>query len=264
MGACCTRVKGELQLERADYNDFGHGEWIEIFGSSNNRCCMSNPVIYAVFELLSAVFLTAIWIESYRQGCGAIWFAFLTNWSLTIQTIYSWLNLFTTTMASAMKSGKVERVEQIPLYAQVNWFMYDLLIPSTFLVFVLYFGLVVDFDDPPTEVISYLTHGANFVLMMTGVFLSKVPYYLIHGIYFFAFSAIYVLFTYVYFLLGGTNCEGDPYLYEVIQWGNNFDGAKTLVGIIVFIVAPITNCIFWVLVSFCFPGLRPTPDAPGE
>jgi len=264
MGAFVARVRAELDLQNVDYNDFNQGEWIKIFGSSTNRFCMSNPIIYAIFELLLALSLTTIWVWSWLDGCGPIWFTFLTNWSLTIQTIYTWLDLFTTSMASGMMAGKIDRVEHIPFYAQVNWFMWDLLIPTTFLVFVLYFALVVEWDDPPTEVLPYLTHGANFILMMSDVWLARKPYFLTHGIYFAAFAVIYVLFTYVYFQLGGTNCDGDPYLYKVLQWGDNFDGAKTITGIILFIVVPITNLIFWVLVSFCFPGLRPTPESPDD
>merc|ERR1712224_716012 len=106
------------------------------------------------------------------------------GWSLTIQTVYAWFDFFTTSMASGMKTGRFERVERIPLYAQVTWFLFDLLMPTTFLVFVLYFALVVDWDDPPTRVLSYLTHGANFALMISDAILSNKPYYLLHGIYF--------------------------------------------------------------------------------
>lgn len=264
MGAFIARVRAELQFQRANYDDFNKGEWITVFGSSSNRCCMSNPIVYFAFELLSAIFLTVVWIWSYIDGCGAIWFAFLTHWSLTIQTVYAWLDFFTTSMASGMSSGRFERVERIPLYAQVTWFLFDGLMPTTFLVFVLYFVLVVDWDDPPTKVLSYLTHGANFVLMMSDAILSKKPYYLLHGLYFFLFAAIYLLFTYIYYLLDGTNCHGDPYLYAVLNWGDNFDGAKNISGIILFVVAPFVNFMFWLAVSFCFPGQRPSPEEPED
>jgi hypothetical protein len=262
MGAFFTRIKDEINLEKADWDDFDKGLWIEVFGSSSIRCCRSNPIIYLIFVLLSALCMTTVWVWSWLDGCGPIWFAFLTHWSLTIQTIYTWVDLFTTTMASGMKSGRIEPVNRMPFYAKATWFLYDLLLPTTFLVFVLYFALVVDWDDPPTKVLPYLTHGLNFVVMISDSVLSLKPYYLIHGLYFGAFAVIYVLFTYVYYLLGGKDCDGNPYLYEVLQWGDNFDGAKTISGIILFIVVPVVNFAFWVVVSFWFPGLRPTPDTP--
>lgn len=219
---------------------------------------MSHPVLYAIFELFQALALTGIWIYSWFDSCGLRYFAFLTHWSLTLQTTYAWLDFYTTSKASAMKAGKIERVELIPVYAQINWFMYDLLIPSTFLVFALYFGLVVDYSNPPKQPLSYLTHGLNFVIMITNAYLSKKPYYLLHGLYFMVFCFIFVTWTYAYYLMGGTDCDGNRYLYEVLDWGENFDGVKTLGGIIVFIVAPVTNFLFWFTISSWFPGSRPS------
>jgi hypothetical protein len=167
-------------------------------------------------------------------------------------------------MASGMRSGKLERVEQIPFYAQVTWFLFDLLMPTTFLVFVLYLVLVVDWNDPPTHALSYLTHGANFLLMVLDAFLSNKPYYLLHGIYFFLFAATYALWTYIYYLLDGTDCDGNPYIYAAFDWGADFDGTRRISGFLVFVVAPFVNFMFWLAISFCFPGQRPSPEEPVE
>ncbi|CAK0820054.1 unnamed protein product [Prorocentrum cordatum] len=163
-------------------------------------------------------------------------------------------------MATEMSAGKRPVVKRIPLYAQATWCLFDMLLPTTFLVFVLYFCLVVNWDYPPTRTLSYVTHGGNFALMMLDVIFSRKPYYLLHGLYFALEAFVYILFTYLYFLAGGTDCDGMPYIYGVLDWGGKFRLAGTVGGMVFFVVAPVVNIMFWLLVSFCFPGLRPRPD----
>lgn len=264
MGAFVARVRAELQLQRLDYDDLDNGEWIAVFGSSSNRCCMRDPSTYYTFELLQALVVTGIWIWGFVDGCGMKFFIYLTYWSLTAQLVYVWLDFFTVYMANRMSAGKCPRVKRMPWYARATWCLFDILMPTTFLVFVLYFSLVVNWNYPPTRVLAYVTHGGNFALMMLDAVFSRKPYYLLHGVYFAIEAFIYLFFTYLFFLAGGTACDGMPYIYGVLDWGGKFRLAGTLGVIIFFVVAPVVNIIFWLLVSFVFPGLRPRPDTSAE
>lgn len=89
--------------------------------------------------------------------------------------------------------------------------------------------------------------------MMVNVLLSRKPVYLLHGLYFFFFTMTYMVFTFVYHVAKGTNCEGKPYIYAAVDW--NFPHKTlTLLGILLFIAVPAVNVVFWLLITRCFPN----------
>merc|ERR1712194_232531 len=98
------------------------------------------------------------------------------------------------------------------------------------------------------------THGVNFLLMVSDVFCSRRPFYLVHVVALaYVMPTAYVVFTYVFFKANGVTCSGKPYLYAAIDWRN---GSSTLafLGFFFLVVVPIVNVTFWIMVNLCFPG----------
>jgi hypothetical protein len=263
MAGCWRHFQAELDAQRLDFDDFDNGQWITVFGASSNRFCMRNPLIYSIWEFSQALAITAIWIwtfyeEVLKSGgpeCGGKFFLFLTHWSLTAQVFYVWLAWFTTLKANAMAYGRATKHLSMPWYAKSTWLLQDILLPTSFMVFVLYFVLIVDWSAPPGVGKAYFTHGLNFLLIILHVFFSQKPYFLVHGIYFLVLSVSYVAFTYVYHLAGGTSCWGEAFIYAAFDWRKT-EATGTLAAMLLFVVAPIVNLLFWLLVSRCFPGRR--------
>jgi len=112
--------------------------------------------------------------------------------------------------------------------------------------------LVAPTKGGPPEPISYFTHGVNFLVVIVDVYLSRQPYYLLHGIYFAILGIVYLLFTYVYYVSGGTDCSGRRYIYKSVDW-NDPGSAGMLAAILVVVVVPFVNVLFWFVVSQCFP-----------
>ena len=69
-------------------------------------------------------------------------------------------------------------------------------IPGTFLVFGLFWGLV--YDGSSVKVLDCLTHGGNFGVMLIDLVLSRQSYRLVHGVYYFVFAMIYVIWTVIF------------------------------------------------------------------
>jgi len=235
------------------------GEWITVFGASSNRCCMRHTGVYSACELLAALFITAIfawslYVEFVDPGnCGLKYFIFLTHWSLMLQVVYAWLSWYTTRQANAMREERIKKRDRMPWYAVLTWVLQDILLPLTFFVFMLYFVVVLPTEERTPMLVSYFTHGANFATMVLDVFLSRQPYYILHGFYFAFFAAIYAAFSYFYFRQGGTDCRGNPYIYAALDWS---DLVKTgnLVGLGIFVIIPVVNLMFWFVISRCFPS----------
>jgi len=226
--------------------DFDNGEWIEVFGSSTNRC-LQDPTCYTVFELseallISAIFVWSIYHQYFNEECLDKYLMNLTYWCLTLEVIYFWLSWFTTHRANAMKAGTVAKSSKMPWHATMTWVLQDLLIPGTCLVFLLYWILVAPVKPKPLPTLTYFTHGVNFFLMMADVYVNNVPYFLLHGIYFSVFGVVYLLFTIIYWLSGGTDCHGKPYIYKALDW-NKPQSAATIATLLLFVVLPILNVV---------------------
>jgi len=264
MGGCCEKFRAEFSKQRLDYDDFNQGEWISVFGTSS--IAWFEPLVYQFFQLFEAlailgIFIWSVYYENECCKCGVKWFIFLTHWSLFLQLVYTWVSLFTTWRANAMKEGRVPKREKIPWYAGLTWVLQDILLPLTFFVFSLYFGLILPAkEDGGVLALSFFTHGVNFVIMLLDMFLSRQPYYLLHGFYIAFLLAGYTIFTYVYHILEGTSCLGRPYIYKAVDWNNaTSTGIQAFLGIVV--VVPIINLIFWLVIAYLFPTRKVSHDA---
>ena len=127
------------------------------------------------------------------------------------------------------------------------------MLPGSFLVMALYWGLVYPHRTSEPGPVSYLTHGANSIIIALDVYLSNQPYYLLHGIWFFVYDIAYLLFTLVYWAAGGTQCDGEPYIYSVLNW-NKPSTAGFYSTIVLFGAVPVANLLFFVLVGCCWQG----------
>lgn len=253
-------LKAEFQLRRLFFNDYDDGEWIEAFGRSSSRKCIKHPILYSAFEAHQACAITGIWLWAFIDGSswckdngGLVkWFIYLTHLSLTLQLVYTWASFVTTWRAHRMAEGRIAIVTVMPWYAKLTWLLQGVCLPLTLLVFVLYFALVVP-DTGISGPLSFFTHGVNFLLMISDVFWSRQPFYLVHSLYFFCVVLAYLVFTYVFYKANGVGCGGEPYIYAAIDWRHG-SSTLALLGFLYLIVGPIVNVTFWIIVNWCFPG----------
>ena len=108
--------------------------------------------------------------------------------------------------------------------AKLTWFMQAVCLPSTFFVFVLYWGLVFDGE---LQAIACFTHGVNFAVMMADAYASGFPVLLAHALYFMIYAALYLCWTFVHYQSGVGNEKGEPYIYSAVNWAHP-DAVKAL------------------------------------
>eukprot|EP00928_Gymnodinium_smaydae_P045252 TRINITY_DN30186_c0_g1_i1.p1 TRINITY_DN30186_c0_g1~~TRINITY_DN30186_c0_g1_i1.p1 ORF type:complete len:275 (-),score=34.64 TRINITY_DN30186_c0_g1_i1:392-1216(-) len=244
--------KSELDKARIDYDDFARGKWFNVFGLSSNRF-LNDRRVYFCFRVVETVLITSIFAWSleyeYRIGCLRTYFIFLTHWALTLEVAYFWFVTYSTLVASRIGANELLSSE-MPRCVKCAWLLQDLCLPASFLVFVLYWVLVAPKSKKPVPDVSYFTHGVNFALMMLDVSLSRQPYYLLHGFYFALFGFAYLLFSLIYWEVGGLNCEGDPWIYKSLDW-RHAASTSTLAVVILFVVTPVVNLMFWCRGACC-------------
>jgi len=250
------------------YGHFDNGEWMQLVASSSNSRCARRPIMYSLFKFAELFAVSAIWVWSLTEHaiighCGGKMFIYLTIWSLTLQMLHTWLAWYLTLKVADIEARELtNQYLEMPWYARLSWILQDILVPLTFLVSALFFALVMDWADPPTTALPYFEHGLNFAIMLVDVFFSRQPFYLLHSVYFIIFAAVYIVFTLLYHAASATNCDGDPFIYNAIDW-RSASSTASLVLTLLFVVVPMVNIAFWLLIGGCFPNRMQSGPAEG-
>ena len=74
------------------------------------------------------------------------------------------------------------------------------------------------------------------------------------------YAFLYVVWSYVHFVTGLKNCSNDRYIYASLNWKYAGSTAK-LAAMILFVVAPFFNIVFWCLFFRRVRGVAETPKA---
>ena len=211
-----------------------------------------------LFLAMLCILVASISIEVV-DGKGRCWPIYLTHQGAAIETVYLGLAFSTTAKAYYYRDveGTKDAPERTPWYCRTAWILQGITLPASFLIFVLYWGLVYDGTLYP---ISPWTHGVNFVLMVLDQAISNQPMYLAHGLLFMVYAFLYVVWSYVHFVTGLKNCSNDRYIYASLNWKYAGSTAK-LAAVILFVVAPFFNIVFWCLFFRRVRGVTETPKA---
>ena len=150
-----------------------------------------------------------------------------------------------------------------PAFVWIAWSLNGMLLPFALCVALLYPCLGAsaganayddfrhhDFRDPAV-VFEWVCVYGTFALLYLDAFLNRQPYYAsFHGFLGVGFCWSYLLLLILYPLLGGTNEENQPFIYE--QWpqsawsslGQVFTAAK-VVTVEVFLFVPTLHALYW-------------------
>ncbi len=135
--------------------------------------------------------------------------------------------------------------DNISFIVKITWFLWINAISSTPGVIVGYYGAVVDsFDD--LDAAGVHLHGVNFVIILLDVFFSRMPVQVLHFPWAGIFDVLYIIFTGIYFAVGGTHPDGSPFIYSVLDYGNSPGvavGWALLLGLNSFFV----HFIWWII-----------------
>ncbi|CAH0727507.1 unnamed protein product, partial [Brenthis ino] len=93
-----------------------------------------------------------------------------------------------------------------------------------------YYGPIKDFLEEINAALDIAIHGVNSIIMLTHLLSSSHPTRFLHLVHPFGFALTYVLFNIIYYLAGGTDPFGDPWVYPVVNWDK--PGPATAVVII--------------------------------
>ena len=144
--------------------------------------------------------------------------------------------------------GAVEREEArekdaLRFHHKLLWFLYVISATAGVWITAGYWTVLV--GDDPIDANNITKHALNSVFMVIDTCLSSVPIRLFHSIYPFLYLVVYIVFSIIYWLLDGTNIQGDPFIYKALNY-NDFDPTiGGLLAVFLLVVLPILHLILF-------------------
>lgn len=134
------------------------------------------------------------------------------------------------------------------LHHKMFWLLYIISASAGLLVTVGYWTVLYE-DDEPIDTNNITKHALNSVFMLIDTFLSSIPVRLFHSVYPLLYIIIYLAFTVAYWQLGGTNIQGMPYIYKLLDYDNIQPSTGCLIGFFLLLVQPVLQLMLFGLVK---------------
>ena len=146
------------------------------------------------------------------------------------------------------KETREEDVLRLP--QKISWLLYVISANNSLLITAGYWTLRILFEvDEPIDGNNITKHTLNSVLMVIDTFLSSIPVRLFHSVYPLLYVIVYIAFTVIYWQLGGTNYEGEPYIYNLLDY-NNFEASTgCIIACSLLLVQPVLQLMLLGLVK---------------
>ncbi|XP_037298605.1 protein rolling stone isoform X2 [Manduca sexta] len=148
------------------------------------------------------------------------WFIYLTHWGLTVNTLTTAFSVFIS--ARSYFVGPISAEFKLPWYIKVYWVLYNIGVPLAFLITIFYWSLLYEagIEEELNHSLDVAIHGINSLVMFLLTASAAQPCRLLHFYQPLQFSVIYVIFGVIYYLAGGVEQEGNPWIYPVVNWAN--------------------------------------------
>ncbi|XP_022821949.1 protein rolling stone-like [Spodoptera litura] len=157
------------------------------------------------------------------------WFIFMTHWGLLF-------NALATGLACAVSGVKLFTGldSSISTLVKVYWVSFNSTITIAFFITAFYWTLLSDDDlladyafDP---VLDIFVHGINSVVMFCLLVTSRQPTRILHFYVPLALGIVYMVFSLLYYFLGGLSPFGTVWIYPMLDWS---DPGSTIVLVII-------------------------------
>ena len=148
--------------------------------------------------------------------------------------------------------------DALQLTQKIFWLFYIISANAGLLITAGYWTVL--FEDEPIDVNNITKHALNSMFMLVDTFLSSIPVRLLHSVYPLLYIIVYLAFTVIYWQLGGTNIQGQPYIYSLLDYNNFQASTGCIIGFFLLLVQPVLQLMLFGLVKLrdC---VRPTHKA---
>mmetsp|Transcript_98728 Transcript_98728/g.283679 ORF Transcript_98728/g.283679 Transcript_98728/m.283679 type:complete len:294 (-) Transcript_98728:146-1027(-) len=224
--------------------------WKEEFSSPEScwlRCCGGHYATFRVALFLVWTTCIAYSVIQHSRFFGATmisyWLTRLTHWSALLQAAYLGFAAATTVRARAAACDDTV----CPWYAAVALAL-GAIVPVISTMVCMMFWFMVFKPGDPVEFRTVMMHGGNLLVTAVDTLVTRQRYRARYAFAPMLVGLLYVMFTYVYYVSGGEDEEGNKFLYRAIDWSRP-GAVGRLSAVLVFFVVPVMHCACSVLVA---------------
>lgn len=211
----------------------------------------NNPVPYAIYRTIVAVyFFIMVFYTALGGNLGWKIFIMLTYWSFYVLSFSEILRAANVWHYIALKREKSDVHAELRNSPRIKlqWFLHNITSCSAQIVTLLFWTIA--YDGAGYTLINLNSHGINAAFILIDTLVTRMPVRLLHCIYTCAYGFTYCLFTYLYFLAGGTSHLGYPYIYKPLNYGEKPATALAYIVVITALVAPLLHSMIFFLYRF--------------
>ena len=227
------------------------------------------------YRLIVTVYNLAWLFYNIHLYKASLMFIYFTNWTYTILSIFF---VFATTLSSIalyknlkketetptlatdeqtteieMEPGNYGAVDQehddasekdaLQCHQKLFWFTHVIAATAGLLITAGYWSVLA--GDDPVDANNITKHALNSVFMVIDTSLSAIPVRLLHSLYVLLYILIYLVFTFIYWLLGGTDNQGNTYIYKGLDYDNFEPIIVGLMAVSLLVVLPVLHLILF-------------------
>ncbi|XP_044765497.1 protein rolling stone-like [Coccinella septempunctata] len=192
-------------------------------------------VIYFITTWLLSILIVKTKTDSYQLK----WLIYLTHWGYTTCTFQALLAAFMLTscvLAHKKKPYKPSKDGAFTCY-KLYWAFNTIATVLACVITIVYWSFIYNPAKNPLDVMNFILHGMNTVLMLFDFWLVSHPTRIAHCIYPMMFVTVYAIFSVIYYLAGGTSRDGTDYIYPILKWELPFRTLLVCAGVGIFIFA---------------------------
>lgn len=207
-------------------------------------------VTYLTYRWIVALFFFTTWIialldlRNYYSECKAKWFIYFTNWGYTACAFESLIDAIILSVCVLVPKLQNSALKFYKFY----WMLYIIATDSAFVITTLFWSLLYEKTMVLNEM-SIFVHAFNFILMMIDLFVVAHPIRILHCCYPSGFVMCYSVFSVIFYASGGTNEEGQVYIYKnLLDWRKPESSTLSCLAALLYII--IVHTICWGLYKF--------------
>lgn len=206
-------LKQQFLLKQEDRTLFVKSEWQK----------EPTSAIYLAYRWLLTLYLTITWMvmQVIAKNANGVKYSFkmliyLTYWGYTACVLQSILCTLMVTYWY-LRYNEGNDLSILKIYR----FYWIFNVTSTDLAFVItltYWIFVRPRETGTISIANVMAHVINSICMLSELLITAHPVQLLHFYLPILFAFIYCIFTYVYFLFGGTDIYGENSIYPILKW----------------------------------------------
>ncbi|KAJ3656190.1 hypothetical protein Zmor_015286 [Zophobas morio] len=222
-----------------------------LFVTSQWQKQCSGSLIYVVYRWAVAIYFIITLILCYAEDWDkpfsyqVKFFLYFTNWAYIISAFQAIVvaDLTTRVYRRLRKKSRLNAVN-LKCY-KLYWLSNFLSTDIAFLVTIWYWGFIYNPKLDVLNLANIFRHATNSVVTMVDLYVVAHPVRLLHGIYTAVFLVIYGLFTAAYYVCGGRDKNGYPYMYKFLDWRKPWCTFGICMGFVV--VVNMLHSVVWLL-----------------